>query len=85
MEKYKFLAYDPKSMEPIEKESSVSNELVKKLQEFLESLNGGDGGNMTVAPLIIDPDDLSIRWGIIETINGQKQLTHRIILKSVNS
>lgn len=31
MEKYKFLAYDPKSMEPIEKESSVSNELVKKL------------------------------------------------------
>lgn len=80
MEKYKFLAFNPKTMEPIERESSVSDELVKKLQGFLETLNDD---NITLSPLIIDPDDLSVRWSIIETVNGQQHLTHRIFLKNV--
>ncbi len=82
MEKYKFLVFDPKTMESAERESSVSNELVNRLQELLETLNDD---NITLSPLIINPDDLSVRWGIIETINGQRHLTHRIILKHENS
>jgi hypothetical protein len=60
MEKYKFLVFDPKTMESTERESSVSDELVKKLEEVLNSFNND---NVTISPLTIDPNDLSVRWG----------------------
>ena len=78
MEKYKFLVFDTKTMESTERESSVSDKLVKKLQEVLDSFNDE---NVTVAPLTIDPDDLSVRWGIIEKINDKQHLTHYVSLK----
>ncbi len=82
MEKYKFLVYNPKNMESEYRESSVSDELVKKLDEVLNSFNND---NITVSPLVIDPDDLSVRWSIIEKINGVQRLTHYVSLKNRNS
>ena len=79
MEKYKFLVFDAKTTESTEVESSVNNELVKKLQEVFKSINDN---NITVSPISINPNDLSVGWGIIETIDGQQRLTHHLTLKN---
>lgn len=79
MNKHKYLVFDPKTMESTERETSVSDELTKKLQEFLTSLNSD---TITVSPLMVT-NDLNVSWSIIETVDNQQYLTHRIILKSV--
>ena len=79
MEKYKFLVYDPKNMnEPEQRESSVGNEIVKKMEELLKTVNND---TITISPIVINPNDLSVSWGVIETVYGKKTLTHYISIK----
>lgn len=81
MKKHKFLIVGERTNEFIEKETAVSDDLVKRLQECLESLNSQD---ITVTPITINSDGLGVRWSIIEKIGDEQYLTHYISLKSVS-
>ena len=62
MKKYKAVHVDPKTFEQKEIETLIPLKIVKNVQQSLEQL----GEEFIVTPVLINPENLSVKFGIIE-------------------
>ena len=69
--KYKIESYDHRTFLRKDIETNVSDELVNKIENVLNDIE-----NITLSALMVDPETLGVRWGIIEDTDKGKALTH---------
>jgi len=67
MENYKADYYNPETFEKTEIETKISSDLVYEVKQSLDKMEG-----YLITPTIIDPEELSVVWGIMDNTNKLK-------------
>ena len=67
MENYKADSYNPETFEKTEIETKISSDLVYEVKQSLDKMEG-----YLITPTIIDPEELSVVWGIMDNTNKLK-------------
>jgi hypothetical protein len=67
MENYKADHYNPETFEKTEIETKISSDLVYEVKQSLDKMEG-----YLITPTIIDPEELSVVWGIMDNTNKLK-------------
>jgi len=67
MENYKADYYNPETFEKSEIETKISSDLVYEVKQSLDKMEG-----YLITPTIIDPEELSVVWGIMDNTNKLK-------------
>jgi len=67
MENYKADYYNPETFEKTEIETKISSDLVYEVKQSLDKMEG-----YLITPTIINPEELSVVWGIIDNTNKLK-------------
>lgn len=75
MEYYKITSYNSKTFVPREIESSIPKEIVDNIKLCLDNF---DETNWLLTPLLIDPSDLSIVFGIHDRNNDENKPKYTI-------
>jgi len=71
MKNYKAINYDETTFEPSEIETKIPNDLVENMKELL-----GHAQDYYVTPVMVNPDDLSVSWGLMS--NNDRTLKYKI-------
>jgi len=74
MSNYKSAHYDPVTLEKLEIETNIPNELVTDLKLMLEQME-----NYLSTPIIINKEDKSVMWGLMD--KEDKTLKYTISIK----
>lgn len=77
MEKYKIAIYKPNESEIEYKDTNISDKIVKAIKKALENID--DENIEFSSPLVTE--ELDIRFGVIERIEGKQYLTYNIVIK----
>jgi len=67
MENYKADYYNPETFEKSEIETKIPSDLVSEVKQSLDKMEG-----YLITPTIINPEELSVVWGIIDNTNTLK-------------
>jgi hypothetical protein len=67
MENYKADYYNPETFEKTEIETKISSDLVYEVKQSLDKIEG-----YLITPTIINPEELSVVWGIMDNTNKLK-------------
>ena len=67
MENYKADYYNPETFEKSEIETKISSDLVYEVKQSLDKIEG-----YLITPTIINPEELSVVWGIMDNTNKLK-------------
>jgi len=67
MENYKSDYYNPETFEKSEIETKIPSDLVLKVKDTLDNIEG-----YIVTPTMVKPEDLSVMWGIMDNKNRLK-------------
>ena len=67
MENYKADYYNPETFEKTEIETKISSDLVYEVKQSLDKMEG-----YLITPTIINPEELSVVWGIMDSTNKLK-------------
>ena len=67
MENYKADYYNPETFEKSEIETKISSDLVYEVKQSLDKMEG-----YLITPTIINPEELSVVWGIMDNTNKLK-------------
>ena len=67
MENYKADYYNPETFEKTEIETKISSDLVYEIKQSLDKMEG-----YLTTPTIINPEELSVVWGIMDNTNKLK-------------
>jgi len=67
MKNYKADYYNPETFEKTEIETKISSDLVYEVKQSLDKMEG-----YLITPTIINPEELSVVWGIIDNTNKLK-------------
>ena len=67
MENYKADYYNPETFEKSEIETKISSDLVYEVKQSLDKMEG-----YLITPTIINPEELSVVWGIMDSTNKLK-------------
>ena len=67
MENYKADYYNPETFEKTEIETKISSDLVYEVKQSLDKMEG-----YLITPTIINPEELSVVWGIMDNTNKLK-------------
>ena len=67
MENYKADYYNPETFEKTEIETKISSDLVYEVKQSLDKMEG-----YLITPIIINPEELSVVWGIMDNTNKLK-------------
>ena len=67
MENYKAVCYSLETGESKEIETKISSDLVYEVKQSLDKMEG-----YLVTPTIINPEELSVVWGIMDNTNKLK-------------
>lgn len=67
MENYKADYYNPETFEKTEIETKISSDLVYEVKQSLDKMEG-----YLITPTNIDPEELSVVWGIMDNTNKLK-------------
>lgn len=67
MENYKADYYNPETFEKTEIETKISSDLVYEVKQSLDKMEG-----YLVTPTMINPEELSVVWGIMDNTNKLK-------------
>lgn len=76
MENYKADYYNPETFEKSEIETKIPLDLVSEVKQSLDKMEG-----YFITPTIINPEELSVVWGIIDNTN---KLKYKILITSTN-
>jgi len=67
MKNYKADYYNPETFEKTEIETKISSDLVYEVKQSLDKMEG-----YLITPTIINPKELSVVWGIMDSTNKLK-------------
>ena len=67
MENYKADYYNPETFEKSEIETKIPLDLVSEVKQSLDKMEG-----YLITPTIINPEELSVVWGIMDNTNTLK-------------
>ena len=67
MENYRADYYNPETFEKTEIETKISSDLVYEVKQSLDKMEG-----YLITPTIINPEELSVVWGIMDNTNKLK-------------
>ena len=67
MKNYKADYYNPETFEKTEIETKISSDLVYEVKQSLDKMEG-----YLITPTTIDPEELSVVWGIMDNTNKLK-------------
>ena len=67
MENYKADYYNPETFEKSVIETKISSDLVYEVKQSLDKMEG-----YLITPTIINPEELSVVWGIMDNTNKLK-------------
>ena len=67
MENYKADYYNPETFEKSEIETKIPSDLVSEVKQSLDKMGG-----YFITPTIINPEELSVVWGIMDNTNTLK-------------
>ena len=67
MKNYKADYYNPETFEKTEIETKISSDLVYEVKQSLDKMEG-----YLITPTIINPEELSVVWGIMDNTNKLK-------------
>jgi hypothetical protein len=74
MENYKADYYNPETFEKSEIETLIPTSIVENVKNSLNEL----GKEFVVTPTMINPDDLSVVFGVIETDINSHRLKYKV-------